>query len=180
MSFNWRMDQGNVVNLYSGILFSYLKTRTLPGLVAHTFNPSTWKAEAGEFLSLRPAWSTEWVPGQPGLYRETLSKKKKKTWSRNSKPFKYCPDWLYKFLNCWQGEASSESVLVSGAFLFLLGCVINSITISKVLGMSLIVWFSQLPEPEQMWTWKDSEFREFTGKSSLRDFRQKTSQSASG
>ena len=133
-----------------------------------------------------------WVWGQPGLQSEfqdsqgytekpCLKKKKtKKTWSRNSKPFKYCPDWLYKFLNCWQGEASSESVLVSGAFLFLLGCVINSITISKVLGMSLIVWFSQLPEPEQMWTWKDSEFREFTGKSSLRDFRQKTSQSASG
>jgi hypothetical protein len=22
-------------------------------------NPSTWKAEAGEFLSSRPAWSTE-------------------------------------------------------------------------------------------------------------------------
>ena len=153
-----------------------------PGVVVHAFNHSTREAEAGVFLSSRPAWSTKWVPGQPGLYRETLSKKKKKkkTWSRNSKPFKYCPDWLYKFLNCWQGEASSESVLVSGAFLFLLGCVINSITISKVLGMSLIVWFSQLPEPEQMWTWKDSEFREFTGKSSLRDFRQKTSQSASG
>jgi hypothetical protein len=30
-----------------------------PGMVAHTFNPSTWEAEAGEFLSLRPAWSTE-------------------------------------------------------------------------------------------------------------------------
>ena len=26
-------------------------------MVAHTFNPSTWEAEAGEFLSLRPAWS---------------------------------------------------------------------------------------------------------------------------
>jgi hypothetical protein len=26
---------------------------------AHTFNPSTWEAEAGGFLSLRPAWSTE-------------------------------------------------------------------------------------------------------------------------
>jgi hypothetical protein len=26
--------------------------------------------------SLRPAWSTEWVPGQPGLYREILSRKK--------------------------------------------------------------------------------------------------------
>jgi hypothetical protein len=42
-------------------------------LVVHTLNPSTWEAEASRFLSLRPAWSTEWVPGQPGLYRETLT-----------------------------------------------------------------------------------------------------------
>jgi hypothetical protein len=41
--------------------------------VAHAFNPSTREAEAGEFLSSRPAWSTKWVPGQPGLHRETLS-----------------------------------------------------------------------------------------------------------
>jgi hypothetical protein len=54
------------------------------GAVAHAFNPSTREAEAGGFLSLRPAWSTEWVPGQPGLHRETLSRKNKtkqnKTW----------------------------------------------------------------------------------------------------
>jgi hypothetical protein len=42
-------------------------------------NPSTWKAEAGRFLSSRPAWSTESVPGQPGLHRETLSQKQNKT-----------------------------------------------------------------------------------------------------
>jgi hypothetical protein len=47
-------------------------------VVVHAFNPSTWEAEAGGFLSLRPAWSTKRVPGQPGLYRETLYKKKKK------------------------------------------------------------------------------------------------------
>jgi hypothetical protein len=41
--------------------------------VAHTFNPSSWEAEAGGFLS--SAWSIEGVPGQPGLYRETLSQK---------------------------------------------------------------------------------------------------------
>jgi len=35
-------------------------------------------AEAGGFLGSRPAWSTEWVPGQPGLHRETLSQKNKK------------------------------------------------------------------------------------------------------
>jgi hypothetical protein len=28
-------------------------------MVAPTFNPSTWEAEAGGFLSLSPAWSTE-------------------------------------------------------------------------------------------------------------------------
>jgi hypothetical protein len=48
-------------------------------VVAHAFNPSTREAEAGGSLSSRPALSTEWVPGQPGLHRETLSWKKKKT-----------------------------------------------------------------------------------------------------
>jgi hypothetical protein len=28
-------------------------------VVAHTFNPSTWEAEAGGILSSRSAWSTE-------------------------------------------------------------------------------------------------------------------------
>jgi hypothetical protein len=55
-------------------------------VVAHTFNPSTWEAEAGRFLSSRPAWSTKWVPGQPGLHRETLSQKKKKC---SLAPFSY-------------------------------------------------------------------------------------------
>jgi hypothetical protein len=46
-------------------------------MVAHTFNSSTREAEAGWFLSSRTAWSTKWVPGQPGLYRKTLSRKTK-------------------------------------------------------------------------------------------------------
>jgi hypothetical protein len=32
------------------------KSRTV---VAHAFNPSTWKTEAVGFLSLRPTWSIE-------------------------------------------------------------------------------------------------------------------------
>jgi hypothetical protein len=28
-------------------------------VVVHAFNPSTWEAEAGRFLSPRPAWSTK-------------------------------------------------------------------------------------------------------------------------
>jgi hypothetical protein len=53
--------------------------------VAHTFNPSTWEAETGGFLSSRPAWSTKRVPGQPGLYRETLSRKTKKKKKKKKK-----------------------------------------------------------------------------------------------
>ena len=47
-------------------------------VVVHAFNPSTWEAEEGVFLSLRSAWTTEWVPGQPGLHRETMSQNKTK------------------------------------------------------------------------------------------------------
>lgn len=39
------------------------------------FNASTWETEAGG--SLRLAWSTDWVSGQPGLHRETFQEKKK-------------------------------------------------------------------------------------------------------
>jgi hypothetical protein len=37
------------------------------GVVVCAFNPSTWETEAGGTLRLRPAWSTEQVPEQPGL-----------------------------------------------------------------------------------------------------------------
>jgi hypothetical protein len=40
-------------------------------VVVHTFNPSTWEPEAH-----RPAWSTERVPGQSMLHKETLSQNK--------------------------------------------------------------------------------------------------------
>jgi hypothetical protein len=49
-------------------------------MVAYVFNPSTWEAEGGRFLNLRPALSTEWVPGQPGLHREILFWKEMYEW----------------------------------------------------------------------------------------------------
>jgi hypothetical protein len=58
--------------LYKEVLIYYFyknfsfKNLAKPGVVAHAFNPSTWEAERGKFLSSRPAWSTERVPGQPG------------------------------------------------------------------------------------------------------------------
>lgn len=45
------------------------------GIVAHTFNPSSWEAEAGGSLSARLACSTDGVPGQPRLHSETLPQK---------------------------------------------------------------------------------------------------------
>jgi hypothetical protein len=36
-----------------------IRKRQRLGMVVHTFNPSTWEAEAGRFLSSRPAWSTK-------------------------------------------------------------------------------------------------------------------------
>ena len=36
--------------------------------------PSSQEAEAGRSLSLKPASSTEWVPGQAGIHKEILSR----------------------------------------------------------------------------------------------------------
>jgi hypothetical protein len=48
-------------------------------VVAHTFNPSTWEAEAGRFLSLRPAWSTD----SQGYTEKPCLKKQNKTKQTN-------------------------------------------------------------------------------------------------
>jgi hypothetical protein len=41
------------------VIFQSLFATSKPGVVAHAFNPSTREAEAGGFLSSRPAWSTK-------------------------------------------------------------------------------------------------------------------------
>jgi hypothetical protein len=61
------------------------KIKKKPVVAAHAFNPSTREAEVGKFLSSRPAWTTEWVPGQPGLHRETPSQKNKRNKKKKKK-----------------------------------------------------------------------------------------------
>jgi hypothetical protein len=68
----------------------------VPGVVAHTFNPSTQEAEAGGFLSSRPAWSTtEFQDSQgykekPCLEKPKKKKKKKKREREREKLIEFC------------------------------------------------------------------------------------------
>jgi hypothetical protein len=67
--------------------------------------------EAGGFLSSRPAWSTGWVPGQPGLHRETLSRKTKKQnkQTKTKQTLNSWPSWVLSYsvayrtpcMRCW-------------------------------------------------------------------------------
>jgi hypothetical protein len=77
MSFNRGMDT-EMWYIYIVEYYSAIKNDYYWAVVAQTFNPSTWDEEAGGFPSLRPPWLTEWVPGQPELNRDLVSKQKKK------------------------------------------------------------------------------------------------------
>ena len=63
----------------------FYKKAGWPGVVVLAFNPSTWEAEAGGFLSLKPPWSTKWVQDSQGYTEKPCLKKKKK--SRLTKPW---------------------------------------------------------------------------------------------
>jgi hypothetical protein len=47
-------------------------------VVAHAFNPRTWEAEAGRFLSSRPSWSTVSSRTARAIQRNPVSKNQKK------------------------------------------------------------------------------------------------------
>ena len=45
------------------------------------------------YMSSRPAWSTHWVPGQPGLHRETPSQEKQnKTRQKAKTKIRFSPE----------------------------------------------------------------------------------------
>jgi hypothetical protein len=49
-----------------------------PGVVAHTFDPSTWEAEAGRFLSSRIARATQRNPVSKKTKTKTKKQQRKK------------------------------------------------------------------------------------------------------
>jgi hypothetical protein len=69
-----------------------IKTTVKPGVVVHAFNPSTWEAEAGGFLSFqdslvykvssRTAWALQ---RNPVSKKKKTKNKKQKTTTTNSK-----------------------------------------------------------------------------------------------
>jgi len=72
----WGWEGSSDNDLQFGLVLIKKKKWLCSGLVVQGLDPSTWEAEAGGSLSLRPAWSTQWVPGEPVLYRETPSQNK--------------------------------------------------------------------------------------------------------
>jgi hypothetical protein len=88
---HWGLGQNDLPDLCGEIyfslvfLFKFFLFLNSQAMVAHTFKPSTREAKVGRYLSLKPAWSAEWVSGQPRLYRETLlSNKQISKWKWNS------------------------------------------------------------------------------------------------
>jgi hypothetical protein len=69
----WWCNASVVDSVWESRVYSFSKCFYLNGSCAQVFNPRIQEAEAGGSLSLRPVWSTEWVPRQPGSHRETLS-----------------------------------------------------------------------------------------------------------
>jgi hypothetical protein len=70
-------------------------------VVAHAFNPSTREAEAGGFLSSRPAWSTKFQDSQsytekPCLKKQTNKQTNKKTKTKQKKKWVEYPYVLEK------------------------------------------------------------------------------------
>jgi hypothetical protein len=93
--------QCSFLSLYVGLVLNILKATSmlflflsdLTGLdqlgrscQAHTFNPSIWEAEAGGFLSSRPAWSIELSSRTVRATQRNpvLKKNKKETSKQNS------------------------------------------------------------------------------------------------
>lgn len=75
-----------------------------PDLVVHTFNTSTWDAEAVKSPSSGPSWSTARVPRWPRIQKEILFWKKK--WTRLFSPLLHLGTPIHKL----QSPASNNSI----------------------------------------------------------------------
>ena len=114
-------------------------------LVAHAFNNSTWEAKAARFVSSKPAWTSQWAPGQPGLHREAclgkrnLSPKKKNQMSILSLPLSF------------QGHLKICFITISVFVCFLFACMCTCVYLCIMVHWSKRTTFRSRFPPSTMW-----------------------------
>jgi hypothetical protein len=69
---------GHIKNKAACVCLLFKNPHGAGAVVAHDFDPSTWEAEAGRFLSLRPVWSTLSSRTARTTQRNPVSKNQKK------------------------------------------------------------------------------------------------------
>jgi hypothetical protein len=89
-------------------------------------------AEAGRFLSSRPAWSTERVPGQPGLYPVSKNKTKPNKTKPNNNNKKELP-WSWCLFTAT--ETLTKTGLIPGRGKFSLSQYLYVAAYSLVVGL---------------------------------------------
>ena len=114
-------------------------------LVVHAFNNSTWEAEAARFVSSKPAWTSPWAPGQPGLHREAclgkrnLSRKKSYQMSILSLPLSF------------QGHLKICFITISVFVCFLFACMCTCVYLCIMVHWSKRSTFRSRFPPSTMW-----------------------------
>lgn len=66
-----------------------------------------------------PAWSTQWIPGQPGIFRETLPQKLKQNKKTNQRIHK-CLDCLHIFYCFYTNKTSNMNPFFGGLWVCLI------------------------------------------------------------
>jgi hypothetical protein len=90
-------------------------------VVAHAFNPSTWEAEVGRLLSLRPAWSTSEFQDSQGYTEKPCLEKIKKPTKQTTKKTTGGSSRSPEFNSQQPHGGSQPSVVRSGALFWPVG-----------------------------------------------------------
>jgi hypothetical protein len=82
------------------------KQKTEPGVVAHAFNPTTWKAEAGGVRG-QPGLQSEFQDSQGYTEKPYLEKPKTKTQNKNQNNKTFVVVYYYTF-HCYKDQAGLQ------------------------------------------------------------------------
>ena len=117
-------------------------------LVAHAFNNSTWEAKAARFVSSKPAWTSQWAPGQPRLHREVCLGNR--NLSRKEKKKKYQMSILSLPLS-FQGHLKICFITICVFVCFLCACMCTCVYACTMVHWSKRTTFRSRFPPSTMW-----------------------------